>query len=571
MTMTNLDGTPADEHLITDMRCALPTSAWTDADCTIHHRPISQPPEGKWRIIDYRSTLYNGSCLHTARPDAAPIRIPLNRKGWHAVSIGMAHPWCHITFAEVRLSGDKNWQLIRSSAARTSEEPTSGSLLHEEPWIFADLTGRDLEVRYPPQYAKTKEYAFCSIYSVRAVPVREADLPLVQSRRHRRMVAFMEPSFDVTDRRFLNEQWDVFCANNTESDLVYYRSDKHELVGDGAWDLYPYSWVRHVCGRVRELLDRGEDPLQSAIDEIHANGKRFWMGLRPQAWAAVPPLDQAIRSPFFRDHPEYRCLEANGEPISKLSIAFKPVRDRLSGTLKEALDRGADGVAVIFIRGFPLVRYEQPVLDRFREKYGQDAREAPDSDERLLSVWAEFVTNWMDELRQMLDEAGPSPVVRRRELAAIVGPSLEWNRQFGFDIAAWAQKGLVDVVMPYPCGSHHTARLYSELYEKPDGWIDVAGFKRVLVETPVELIPSLGHYADHFTPIAIVRQRANDFYRAGATGLCRWDDDPPLAQIGLDDPETLNLWCSHYMPPQDNLITELEGLNLTRFAPGIGF
>ena len=49
-------------------------------------------------------------------------------------------------------------------------------------------------------------------------------------------------------------------------------------------------------------------------------------------------------------------------------------------------------------RGFPLVRYEQPVLDRYRERFGGDARELDDY-ERLRSVWAEITTEWIREIR----------------------------------------------------------------------------------------------------------------------------------------------------------------------------
>jgi len=567
------DSPAGDGLLITDMRCALPASGWTDADCTVHHRPVAKMPPGKWRVIDYRSTLYSGSMLQTTHPDACVLRIPLGRVGWHAVSIGIAHPWGHDRFVEVRLSGDDQWQVIEGYRRTPSGDPTSGGPLHEEPWTFADLTGRDLEVRYPVDYPRSSKGGACTIYSVRAVPVREEDIPLLESRRHYRLVAFADQDFSY-DPRFLNDEWDVVCCNNVEADVVFYRSTVGVPLGEGAWDTALWgSWAVQLNRQLHERLERGEDPLQEAIERAHRHGKRFWMGIRPQAWASGPPLDQAIRSPFFCEHPEYRCVEADGAALSKLSIAFGPVRQRLNAILQEALDRGADGVTVIFVRGFPLVRYEGPVRERYQALYSAEVREVPDSDERLLRVWAEFVTQWMRELRDMLDAAGPTPLTERRELTAITGPSLEWNLQFGIDVADWAREGLIDVVMPYPWGGHHTARLYSKPYEKPDGWIDVAEYRNALNGTPVQLIPSLGHYADHYMPLAAVRQRALAFYQAGATGLCRWDNtnDVSLARISLDDPRVLELWCSRYMPPQDNTITEIEGLNVERFPPGTAY
>ena len=56
-----------------------------------------------------------------------------------------------------------------------------------------------------------------------------------------------------------------------------------------------------------------------------------------------------------------------------------------------------------------------------------------------------------------------------------------------------------------------------------------------------------------------------------ANSAFRWDAEPSLAMIQLDDPEIQRLWCTHYAPPQDNLMVELGGLNLESFAPGIGY
>ena len=75
------------------------------------------------------------------------------------------------------------------------------------------------------------------------------------------------------------------------------------------------------------------------------------------------------------------------------------MRRQLNGIMRECLERGADGACLCFARGFPLVRYEQPVLDRYRERYGGDARELDDRDERLRSVWAEITTEWIREIR----------------------------------------------------------------------------------------------------------------------------------------------------------------------------
>ena len=558
--------------LITDLRCALPAEGWTDTGCHVHDlRPLTQP-SGKWQILDYRSERYAGSLLMTTHPDSAELRIPLSRDGWHAVSIGMVNPWIAHTKVEVRLTGETHWHLIEGFAPTAHELDTAASPLHEEPWLIADLTGRDLEVRYPRNAPRAlNDGGYACICSVRMVPVEEQDIPIVKSRRHRMAVHFCGTLFDY-DERFDTSQWDVVCGNNSNfSDQMAYPSDVGVLNGKGAWDTMSgrHAHFRWQQEALAAMAVRGEHPLRRAIARAHEHGKKFWLCTRPQLWTAIPPQHQSYRSPFYVAHPEYRCLEGDGTPISKLSIAFPEVREQLSKSLREALEWGADGITVLFNRGYPLVRYEKPVADAFQARYGEDVRAVADSDERLHGVWADFVTEWLQELRNMLDEAGPGLAGTRRELTVFTGPSLEWNLQFGIDVVRWAKDNLVDVVLPYP-RHHHTARLYGEIYDKPDGWVDMAGYVAALRGTGTALIPSMGHWGDHGLPLARMRERAHRFYEEGATGVCRWDTDVSLALAQLDDPEIQRLWCDRYRPPQENLMAELGGLNLTEFPPGIG-
>lgn len=555
--------------LITDLTCALPHDGWTDADSHVH-KPIAAPPPGRWRIIDYKSDHYDGRALHTSVPDSAELRIPLNARGWHAVSLGISERQAMQTAIEVRLTGDDYWQILRTTDGE-------GGPLHEEPWCFADLTGRDLEIRYPRDFTRL-HYGFqpprvavqSNLYSVRLTPVRAEHLPIVQGQRRRRLVYINDgfglfyyfdggqPSI-VTNAlgQWAGGDWSVCCYGNIGGDLVNYPSAVGTLCGDGGWEM-ARGGDHNVRDNLRAMVDAGIDPLQLAIDTVHAQGQQFWLYLRPQAYAADPPFDHILRSRFFSEHPEYRCQAADGTAFSKLSIAYPAVRTQLNTILAEALARGADGITLAFVRGYPLVRYEEPVLARFRELYGEDARALPDTDPRLRAVWTEFVTAWMYEIRQILDAAGPSPLATRRELTAIVGPDLEWNLQFGYDVAVWAREGLIDVLMPYP-------------YRKPrDGEVNVAEFATALAGTPVQLLPSLGSFVQRGS-LADIRQRAHAFYQAGAHGLSRWDASGFYSRLRLDDPELQALWCEHYLPLQYIELTELAGINLQYFGPMLGF
>lgn len=555
------------EALISDLTCALPRSGWTDADSNVH-KPIAAPPPGRWRIIDYKSEIYPGRALMTTSPASTTLTIPLNRQGWHAVSIGISERQWEQAAIEVRLTGDRHWQLLRNSAG-----VGWGGSLYEEPWKFADLTGKSLEVRFPQDLnamvASFREKPIvASIYSVRTQPVARRHVELLEERRHRPLV-FINDGFGIFYNAqkpgphivrdalagFAESDWDICAFGNIGGDLVNFPTKHGTLAGRNGWD-FRRPGDRRCSENLAAMIAAGEDPLRQAVDQAHQQKQKLWMYLRPQAYTSEPPYDHILRSEFFAAHPEFRCEEADGSAISKLSVAYPEVRKNLNAILQDALKRDVDGLTIAFVRGYPCVRYERPVREAFEAKYGIDPRRLPDSDPRLRLLWADFVTQWLKEIRQMLDDAGPSPLSKRRELSVIVGPDLEWNMRFGFDVFAWAQSGLVDTVMPYP-------------YVK-DGEIAVREFASALHGTKVQLLPSLGTYQQNVT-VTELRRRAHAFYSAGATGLSRWDCYSQLARLRLDDPVRQELWIDHYLPPQRIKLTEFAGQNLKAFGPMLGF
>ena len=108
--------------VITDFTCAQPASAWTDADSNLF-KPIADVPPQTWRIIDYKSRLYDGRMIQTTIPDSPPLTIRLNAKGWHAVSVGMTERSSASCGIELRLTGMTHWQTIYAYDAEPHEDP----------------------------------------------------------------------------------------------------------------------------------------------------------------------------------------------------------------------------------------------------------------------------------------------------------------------------------------------------------------------------------------------------------------------------------------------------------------
>ena len=546
--------------LITDLSIAQPSDRLIIGDTTTFG-PISKPKPGAWRLIDYETELFSGRFLQASDRQAAVLTVPLDCDGWHAVSIGIAGTGVKQGPAsiEVRLVGGEHWQHLRAEGWAD---------FVEEPWIIADLTGRSLEVRFPQQGRGPVLARLCS---VRAVPVRDEHVRELAAEQPRPPMfihdsAVAEPGAEAIERVFrpyAGSAWTSGFYGVCGADCVDYATEVGNINGQDAWDAEEgYLGSYDVVTR---MMAMGLDPLKVAIDSAHRTGLALIVYLRVQLWTCEPPLDHQFRSRFYAAHPEYCCVEADGVvDHSKLSVAFPEVRRQLNGIMRESLERGADGVCLCFARGFPLVRYEQPVLDRYRERYGGDARELDDRDERLRSVWAEITTEWVREIRELLDEFGPSERYERRKLALIAGPDMEWCLGYGIDVGAWARSGLVDVVAPYPRGIERREDLAAVMI---DG---VEEYARALEGTSVELVPSLGSFADHAMTVGELRTRADGCYRMGATGLSRWDTDHWMIHLQLESPVVQRLWVEHYMPPAANAVVSTAGLNRIRFNPRIG-
>ena len=549
---------------LTDLSCALPTSAWTEADSHIH-KPISTPSAGGWRIVDYQVKDFSGRALQTTIKNSEKLTIPLNLTGWYAIYLGMAGHYDQDVL-DVRLTGGR-WDIVRVGHGD----------IQEVPWRFTQLDGLSLQLRYPKRLYRLagrfrQQNLTARLFYLRFQPVNKKHLAIVSHQRHKYPLVYINDGHEVfyhskkaeikvmtrSIQTFQKTDWNGCCFCNGGADLVNYPSKVGTLFGEGAWDTMRPNDQR-INAILKNMINKKIDPLQVAIDQAHQQKHPFWFYIRPQAWVGEPPFDHAFRSRFFVEHPEYRCQNKKGEFWGKMSIAFPEVRKQLNTILQEGLDRGADGVGIALVRSCPLVYYEKPVMDRYRKLY--DHRGTLDNviPKQIRQIWIEFLRQWLQEIRLLLDKAGPSSLKKRRELVLITGPDIKWHKQFGINLKPLAMEGLVDVIMPYPLGNEQK------------GTVDVQGFVQLLTKTPVKIMPSLGSFMDHELSTQAVRQRAHHYYQSGAHGLSRWDAPGAMAFMGLNDPELIRLWLKHYPPNKEKALTSFVGLNMQCFPPLDGF
>jgi len=56
---------------------------------------------------------------------------------------------------------------------------------------------------------------------------------------------------------------------------------------------------------------------------------------RMEAFQCCPPFEEFFTGHFYRDHPEYRCVDQDGREIARLSYAFAEVRELVLSIFRE--------------------------------------------------------------------------------------------------------------------------------------------------------------------------------------------------------------------------------------------
>jgi len=496
----------ADAVVLTDMSRVTPASALSE-----------RARRGKWKRISYESSGHSGVMLWASDETHAPVvALPLNAQGWHAVYVGLAAPAGVANRVLLRLSGD---------SAFVPRVRVRGNI-EEVLFKIADLTGRSLEIAQ--EYDSVCRAA--GVAYVKLVPLTAEEQARVAADRaesaNRRLVASIDGFSFIYARRpvsraALLEEVEVYRDTDFGTlmlqmggaDLLNYPSRFGTAPGHTApgqdLDDFPRPGDRRYAEALQELAARGINPTRVLIEGAHDVGMTVYVAIRPGAWKHTPPMDDFFASRFYERHPEWRCRDRDGNEVPRMSLAVPEVRTHLVDVLREAVRFGADGACIIFVRGAPFVLWEPPFRDLFRKKYGQDPITLPEKDERVRRLRCEIVTEFMREVRKMLDEESAERG-RRLDLAAYVFASEEDNLGVGLDVAAWCREGLVQHLCPYLGAGGGKAREY-----------DMAFFRRIAAPHGVRVTPTF--VAWKIRDMARIVRQALNLYRAGADGISFWD------------------------------------------------
>lgn len=501
----------AEPVVLSDMSRVTPAKALTTAA-----RPAL------WRVLPYEAGNLQGKLLWATADSQVPeVTLKLGAKGWHAVYLGLVDPAWVGSQTLLRLSRDP---------APVPRRP-SGSQFEEMLFKVADLTGQDLHLSRHPHGPS------CGVAYVKLVPLSAEEVAREQARRadtaRRRLVTTLDGFSFIYERGCVTAadlRREVEVYRDTDfgtlllqpggADMTNYPSQVGEMGGQNA-TVFDRDGDRRYALAVRELARRGINPTRELIAGAHDAGMKVHMAIRPGAWEHSPPMDNFFTSRFYREHPQWRCVDRDGTPVARLSLAVPEVRAHLVAVLREAVSFGADGACVLYVRGAPYVLYEPPFAALFQQRYGVAPQTVDEQDPRVLELRAEILTTFMGEIRAMLDEVGRKRG-QRLQLSAMVLADEADNRRFGLDVAGWVKAGLVDLVLPYLHAGGGRAKEY-----------DLAFFRRVCAPAGVPVKPTVIGWE---TPdLASLLQRVGGLYDQGADGVTVWD--------GNSGDDRSDRWC----------------------------
>ena len=523
----------------------------TDLDrCEPASALSSDPRLGHWRTLAYETETLSGVMLMAGTETAAPeVTYPLKATGLHAVSIGV---WGdHVTpgttrwygqlrtFGEVlvKRSGDDTFSLLTLPGLEWGFEER----LLELYWGVVDLTDRDLvlgQVQWRIASGEGPGAIQCAnarIAYIKLVPLSDAEVSEYQTDREtpdaRRLFAHNDAGGPLYYR--------PTTAADVRSHLEQYRdSDISKLYWEAGMgdSLNYFSEIGRIptydrlddFGRVhgrlgveglRILRDKGIDPFKVAIDHAHEMGLEFHAAYRVAGFHFPPPHDHFNEgATFYKFHPELRGVDRNGNLTPRMAYTYPEVRRFVISLLREMAGLGVDGVCLLYNRRPPLVEYEQPLIDGFKGEYGDDPREIPEDEPRWLSYRARVLTQFMHEVRDVMDDAGKElGRTQRLEVAAVIMATPEENLSNSMDLKAWIDEGVVDTLIPYSS--------FPNLESMSEAWTDMRQVEALLSltrGTSCRLAPNI--MPRQLSPEAL-RRRADALYDAGVEHLFFWDSD----------------------------------------------
>lgn len=541
--------------------------------------------KGKWKLLPWSSKDLKGQALSCySSTGAPPVNLPLGARGWHAVYLGVCTTstgWRESKNGlKAKLSGESVFRHLANNLALL---PDRRDVIQELFLTAAELEGQSLEIAPQPSLPATVCY-------LKLVPLTHDETATWKAKRApgKRPTRTSIATFDghswiwpyqpktaddlrANFRGFEDSDVGKWWFQVLGADLTCYPSKVGHIPGEGTEDFStgPHAnFVRTLEG----LFKQGINPLQVARESACEQGVEFHVMVRPAGWKAAIPYEETFNSRFYEAHPEWRCIDRDGTPTMHLSYAVPEVRKQVLAIFRETLALQPDGVGLLFNRGMPMILWEAAFCERFQKLHGTDARKVPEDDPRILDLRAAIITEFLTEIRTLLDETARAQGRQERYKISLGTFSTEAdNRKFGFDLPTWIERGLVDD-LGVAWFAFHTS------FKQPD----MAYYSRLTKGTKVGVYPFVISWKPG-KPQELC-QKVSDFYKQGASGIAIWDPqvesgwvDKPHGNIfdtlgNLGHRDVVARWAKDGVPlPLSIPLTRLDDNYYSRWFPTTGF
>jgi hypothetical protein len=510
---------------LTDMARCEPASALSEV-----------PRRGLWRTISYRTETFSGRMLVAGDETNPPeVSYPLEITGWHRIWVGVFQErWDELGSVQVKLTDDPAFSVL---TVPSGPRP----VFRDVYWKTADLTGRRIHfrqlrcawdgddradvARLPGRRAR--------IAYLRLDPLSEAEVDAFRADQADRSLKRLYAHDDANGYLWL---YGARSAEDIQRELEPYReSDFSRIYWEaGMGDTIMYLGTagrvptcdgiedfKQVNNRMhtenwRWFREVGMDPFRIALEYAHEIGLEFHASYRPAGFYFPPFDDEWNAGGLYERRPDLRAINRDGSVAPRISFSFPETRLVVLAILREVAEYGVDGIAMLYIRRPPLVGYEPPLVEGFRQATGLDARELPEDDPPWLRYRCHVLNGFMRELRTEMDavarEQGRS---RSIEITAMVSARQEENLRHGMDVAAWVAEGTVDTLIPYTTAPALDSA--AESWPDPSDaseWIELV--RGTATRVSFSILPRW------MTPEAY-RKVARALYEQGAESLFFWD------------------------------------------------
>ena len=220
---------------------------------------------------------------------------------------------------------------------------------------------------------------------------------------------------------------------------------------------------------------------------------------------------------MYVSRPDLHCVDRDGRPIPRLSIAFPETQNYVLSLLRETSRYPIDGICLLYNRRPPYLSYEPPLISGFKQTYGDDPRARAADDTEWLDYRCSVMTGFMRRVRTELDAlAHDQGRTKSFDLSVCVLGLPNENRYFGLEPEVWAQEGLIDTLIPYSAATL-AMPIETDTWASPQ---EIDPFVKAVRGTRCALAPNI---MPRHMPPENLRRIADMVYQTGVDQLFFWD------------------------------------------------